>query len=242
MDELTPGLFRRRMVAADDGRRCTAAVEDDFHHMTVWLEHDGARVLAIGGALPRHPWNTCPGSVAVLSRELTGMALSTRIWDLPDTVHAKLNCTHLLDTALLAIAQAARGGERRYELQVPDPVDGRTSAVVLLGGREVFRLVLDGDIIVAPAALAGEDVRRVVPRALAVLDDDGIEWLVLLRRALTIAHRRRWLKPERPSADQALQRMVGACHSFQPAHAGLLAHASDRIDVSGHPERFSVPA
>ncbi|MBG6120117.1 MULTISPECIES: hypothetical protein [unclassified Sphingobium] len=234
------GMFRRRLIAVDDARRCEAEIEDDFHHMRVWLEHDGAHVLAIGGDLPRHPWNTCPGAVAVLERELTGIALSTRIWDLPDTLHSKLHCTHMLDAALFAIAQAERGGERRYELRVPDAVAERSNPEALRDGRPMLRIDLDGDRIVAPAVMAGQDIRAIMPWARGALDDDMLEALSIMRRVISVAQRRK--RNDGPVvADRVFARMVGACHTFQSVNEGNLILTSDHRAVSDHPELFSLP-
>lgn len=236
------GLFRRRIVAMAQGNRCDAQVEDDFHHMRVWLTHDGHRVLTIDGDMPRPPWNCCPGASAQLGLELVGMPLSTRIWDLPASVQTKLHCTHMLDAALLAIAQAARGGERRYELRVPDRLDERTSPHAHCNGVEVFRMDLEGDNIVAPPSMAGQNVRTILPWARTALSDDDLEVMSMMRRALIVARGRMVRQETLVVGADALSRMAGACYTFQPSNMGKIARSPTWLDLSGHPERFTVQA
>jgi hypothetical protein len=234
------GAFRRRMRAVAGPHLVEAAVEDDYHHMEVTLEHDGRAVTAIRGLLHRAPWSTCPGATSRLV-DLVGQPVSTRIWDLPPDLAVKLHCTHLLDAALLAIAQAARGGERRYEIRVPDRIDEATAPHVIRDGREVLRLNIMRDDIVAPSEFAGQNTRKLLPWAAAVLDDDTLEALSIMRRGLLVSRGRSRPENYQPVMSELRARMSGACFSFQPDVVSRAVRENNRRFLSDRPEDFLLP-
>ncbi len=70
-----PGRLYRRKTIADAGPfETVAAMEDDFHHFTVRVRHDGSHVTEVTGEAVRFPWTTCPGAIAKLD-ELIGTPL-----------------------------------------------------------------------------------------------------------------------------------------------------------------------
>src|SRR5207237_10898454 len=126
------GSYRRRIhvTASPDHAAVTAELEDDFHHFRVTVAHDGARVTGVRGEGVRYPWSTCPLAAAQLE-PLFGMSLSTRSTAVGDVVSARDNCTHMFDLAGLAVAHAARDGDRRqYDITVSDPVGHRRRATL----------------------------------------------------------------------------------------------------------------
>lgn len=149
------GATRRRIrLHATDGR-CQAHLIDNFHEMRVALEHDGQRVTAIDGASLRIPNSTCPGAATLLD-ELVGLALDTPAAVLYGGGRARRHCTHLLDLAVLAIAQAGRGpGVRTYETLVPDETDAPVDIEVRRDGSVVHAWRVHAGVILAPAELAG---------------------------------------------------------------------------------------
>lgn len=116
-------MFRRRVeivsTAQDATREVRASLEDDFHHFRVWLRHCDGIVSEIGGEAVRYPYSACPQAAEQL-QQLIGMPLSQIAHSVTRQTDAQHQCTHLLDLAGLAIANAARGTtQRRYDIQVP---------------------------------------------------------------------------------------------------------------------------
>lgn len=232
-------IFHRRFRAVADKGLCAAEVEDDHHHMVVSLRHDGAIVTGIHGHMVRNPFDICPGATALLG-QLVGRPLATRNI-LPPAFAAKEHCTHLLDTAILAIAQSARGGERRYEFQVPEWIDGRTSPRVLRDGREALRWELVGDEFVAPEPFAGQTTRYMLPWAERVLDDDELEIVRLLRRALMVARGRQFNGGAAHPAPRIMAQKLGACFTLQEGRFSSAVPQTDTRPLSDRPELFHLP-
>src|SRR5262245_46970306 len=114
-----PGYHRRFLITPCRGE-ATAAVEDDFHCMSVTLSHDGTTIMSAKTVMERAPWTTCPGAPAVLAETFAGVALA----DAAARGMKQANCTHLHDLALLAAAHAGDGEPTRYDIFVSDPADG----------------------------------------------------------------------------------------------------------------------
>jgi hypothetical protein len=211
----TPGSYRRRVHLRAQDQSVAAALEDDFHHFTLTLNHDGVKVTSIRAEALRHPFTTCPGAVDELQR-LMGAPLTPSLIALQKYANAREHCTHLFELAGLAIAHAARGlSERRYDLEVSDPIDGQRRAKLDRDGAAILDWTLAGQTVVAPEPFANRAVRTLLPWAFSHLDSDGFEAVVLLRRALWVSGGRGALLDEAPLEPLKAQ-MVGACYSFQP--------------------------
>jgi len=237
--ESSPKLFRRRLLAIAGQGTATAEVEDDHHHMIVALRHDDGHVTGIEGQMIRRPYDMCAGATLLLD-QLIGLPVAVRP-PLPEGFAAKEHCTHLLDVALLALSQAARGGERRYEFQVPEWSDGRTTPRVIRDGREVFRCNLLDDAFLAPAAFIGQTTRAMLPWAERTLDDDMVEIVRLLRRVLMVA-RGRQLNPDpaHMSAQVATQKL-GACFTLHPDRLSRATPEGSFRPLSERPDLFTLP-
>jgi hypothetical protein len=215
---LTGSGYRRsiRLVAPTPGR-VVADLEDDFHHFTVTLGHDGERVTAVEGGAHRYPWTTCPGAVVPL-REVAGATLSLDANALTATVDPRRNCTHLFDLASLAVAHAARGtSARRYEISVADRDQGRTVATLDRDGEPCLRWEVQGTRVVGPAPYADVPLRGgFLAWASANLDTEEAEAAVVLRRACDISMGRMMDLDAIERADELAEIMTGTCHTFQP--------------------------
>jgi hypothetical protein len=252
------GILRRRIrvVSADGVAR--GAVEDDFHHFEVRITHDNETVQDIVGAAWRRPWDTCAGAAddGIIGR-LRGVPLGTdmmRRKGLPDPLQ---QCTHLYEVALLAIAQAARGGSRTYDIAVPtragrtlfpkidmegcihaNPagVDGHTTATLHRDGELLLEWTIEGEMIVAPPRFAGTR-QRDLSRWIAEhdVDDDCAEAIKVLRRGLHVSGGR--IQPTREIPSAAFQRSARgiACFTFQPRNAPLAwRRDEDLLDFTHH--------
>lgn len=234
-DRIT-GALRRRIVISAGAWHVMAAVEDDYHHFVIALDHDGRRVTGIASEDLRTPWTTCVSAGGQL-RRLVGMPLSTGILAAVAQIDAHAQCTHQFDLALMAIAQAVRGGRRQYDIEVTDAVDGARHARVIRDGQPCLDWLLQGTTITAPAALAGTNLRAIDMRALASSDPENAEAIGALRRGVMIAGGRgidfSQIEDLRPFAG----RMSGACYTFQPERIALGKRNKDSVrDFSRHPE------
>lgn len=239
------GSYRRRIriTASRTARHVTAELEDDFHHFRVTVEHDGARVTGVRGEGVRYPWSTRPFAAAQLE-PLVGMSLSTRSTAVGDIVSARDNCTHMFDLAGLAVAHAARGGDRReYDVAVSDPVDHRRRATLDRDGGRLLAWLVDNHTILEPAPFGGQALRGgFLTWAEATLEPDPAEAAIVLRRACHIAHGRIQDLDVYDDAGPLLPVMSGACFTFQPERAPQARRMKGTIrDFTDAPERLLEP-
>lgn len=230
------GVFRRRVVAEAVPGRVWAAVEDDLHHFQIELEHDGRTVTAVHGNPVRVPWTTCPGAVEKL-RDLVGLPLDGKVPGDP-----RQACTHLVDLAKVAMAQALRGGNRVYDIAIPDRVEGRYTAELRRDGRLLFTWSLHNSIVTAPADLAGADFNKAVRWPPEILGDpDLLEAALVLRRGIFVSYVR---TPGRTgfrngtlaetAGDQT--EMEGVCWSYQAVRGQEGRNAAQWIDYTDRPD------
>lgn len=214
--------FRRRIAIsahpAGDGTgggTVRAALEDDFHHFRVAVRHEHGVVIAVEGFALRNPYSACPAAAGQL-QSLAGMRLDSVANSVTRATDPGWQCTHMLDLAGLAIAAAARGiAQRRYDIEVPRPINDRTRGRLLRDGVPLLDWEVEGAVIVAPAPYAGVNLRAGLARwALTTLDEDLAEATLVLRRCVVIARGR----------DRNLDLVLhasptGNCYAQQPAQA-----------------------
>lgn len=234
-DAQKPITFRRRIVVAAHDNVVRGALEDDFHHFEIELTHDGRVITGAQGRAVRTPWNTCPGALERL-RDFVGTPLSTAVHvarNLPDSLQ---HCTHWFDLAVVAVAQAARGGRRQYDMTVPPrlggknlpkvgadgtvtmppgkPIDGKTRPEIRRDGELLFHWDIESETIVGPEPFAGLTLRGLSSWAARHDDSDQVEAVLLLRRAAYIAAGRALPFHLLLRATQHPQ-LQGACYVFQ---------------------------
>jgi hypothetical protein len=163
------------------------ALEDTAHHVRVTLESAGDRVLSATGEAVRLPWATCPGAAAGLA-QLEGTTLTTSLAQLRRRYDPTTQCTHFFDLAQLAMAHAARGGQRRFYEAVSSAEGATTEASLTRDGRKVLDWKTENGRITAPEFFAGVGLREGFVRwCEAHLDDDAAEAAFVLRRAASMA-------------------------------------------------------
>jgi hypothetical protein len=213
-----PG-FRRRFRITPSPGHVLSEVEDDFHRMSVGIQHADGVARAVRASLERAPWSTCPGSVSVCEQTFTGAALK----DFATRKGKASNCTHLFDLAQLAAAHAFDDAVLVYDIFVADPVDGTRRAELLRNGDRVLAWSYAKYTFTEPAALAGtklDDIRA----WLDTLPPARQEEARVLRWASMIAHGRT-IPLHRQSNAKA---MPPSCYSFQPEQAAV----AQRIGIS----------
>jgi len=215
--------FRRRIEligqhGAADGLRqgqVRAALEDDFHHFRVAVDYRDGVVTAVRGETPRHPFTACPGAAPELQK-LAGMRLDGVANSVTLHTDATQQCTHMFDLAGLAIAAASRGDTaRRFDIEIPRHVDGRTHARLMRDGVLVLDWEVEGSAILGPAPYAGVDMRQGMARwALTTLPVEEAEAALVLRRCALISLGRLKDIDKEPHAH-----LTGRCYAQQPQRA-----------------------
>lgn len=233
--------FRRRVdiiaSTAQGPGEVRAALEDDFHHFRVWVQHADATVIAIGGEALRYPYTLCPQACEPL-QQLVGVPLDRVAHSVIRQTDASHQCTHLLDLAGLAIAAAARGTTaRRYDIQVARRINQRTRPLLVRDNTEELVWEVNGTLIEGPSPYAGVNLREGMARwALSTLSPEAAEAALLLRRCTLISMGRaydldaqihaensnRCYSQQAVRAEQAL-RMKGSTLDFSDRQAHLCA-------------------
>ncbi len=221
-----PGFTRRIRISPAPGR-VRAAVEDDFHRMSVTLLHDNVTVISVKAELIRAPWNTCPGAVAKCEDTFTGVALAAFV---AQKVKAS-NCTHLYDLALLAAAHALDAVPLIYDAFVSDPVEGVRRARLYRNGEPVLGWSDANYRVIEPAELAGMKLNemRAWIETLAPVQQEAariLNWVSL------IAHGR--IIPMDRQSDAS--RMPPSYYTFQPEQARSAVRIGGTRDFSGGTE------
>lgn len=217
-----PGYRRRLRVEAAE-RAVVAQMEDDYHCMSVTLEHDGARVTAVIPDMNRAPWTTCPGAPAKLIETFTGQLLA----DVTARREKKQNCTHLHDLAVLAAAHAGEDGGFTYDIYVSDPIDGERVLEIWRDGETVMRWVERDGTLVSPTAINGLTLMTLRDWIVGLPEDDR-ESARLLQWASIVAHGRTlpWERMHLP------QNMPPSCYTFQPERIASAVRIGKIIDFS----------
>lgn len=244
MTPFPTGSYRRRIrLLTGPGGVVDGGLEDDFHHFTVRIHHDGAVVRSVEARAHRWPWTTCPDA-AVPLRALEGTELSPRCLAIGAHADPRQNCTHMFDLAGLCIAHAARGGAegttRQYDLEVPAAAQhGRPTQVrCWRDGKLVHQWTLEGRRCVRPEPYASAPWRGGFLRwADETLDPDAAESAIVLRRACDIGMGRGMDLDAVERADDLAPVMLGVCYTMQPAQIGVALRNTGTIrDFDSDPD------
>jgi hypothetical protein len=217
------GVFRRQVRLRCHAGEVHAGLEDMSHCLHIRLQHDGVRVTAIDSYIDRIPLSTCPGA-AVPLRRFVGMHLEIERRALRTEIPPRANCTHLYDLAELALAHACRGGERRYDVEIPDEYPDPAWSRILCDGREVHRWQTKRGTIVLPETYAGRPLLRGFTRwASETFSGDALEAALVFSQGYLVSRARRW-DVEASAGDPVTGHtsMLGMCHSYS---AGVVAQA-----------------
>ena len=218
-----PGIYRRRLRIVTGPGWARADLEDDPHRYGVEIRHDGERVTAIEGITIRTPWTLCVPAAHQLKR-LVGMKLTPDATAIFRHTPAGEQCTHMFDTAGLAIAHAARGTARRqYDIEAPWwKLEGPRELRLSRDGRELLHWTVEGQNILAPEPYAGRSWQKMLPWARATFSDaDELEAIVVLRRAVMISGSRTVTLDPLENAAQT-GHVNGSCFVFR---SGIAEHA-----------------
>lgn len=228
------GALRRRIcLQAADGA-VHAGVEDQYHSFRLQLRHDGTHITHIEPRFLRVPLSTCPTAELPL-REFVGLRLDTSWRDLVARLNPRAQCTHLFDLTVLAMAQALRGGERTYEVTVPDEHPDAVWSTVHRDGVLVLRWRTFKGTVLEPETLAGRPLLRGFSTwANVEFDADDLEAALVLHKGYFVSRARPW-NVEAQAGRSVLHHtmMRGACHSYtEPQMSVAIRTGGTTVDTS----------
>lgn len=219
-----PG-YRRRLHVEAAQRAVVAQMEDDYHCMSVTLEHDGGQVTAVIPDMHRAPWTTCPGAPAKLVETFTGLPLT----EVTARREKKQNCTHLHDLAVLAAAHAGENGGFTYDIFASDPVEDERILEIRRDGVAVLQWIERDGMLVFPETVKGLTLMT-LKDWIAGLPEEDREPARLLQWAGIVAHGRTlpWERMNVP------ENMPPNCYSFQPERIANAVRIGKTVDFSGN--------
>lgn len=222
------GVFRRQVRLLCQRGQVQAALEDTSHCLHVRLRHDGVHVTGVDTYFARIPLSTCPGAAEPL-RSFIGLPLSVERRALRTEIPTRANCTHLYDLAELALMHAKRGGERRYEVEIPDEYPQPAWSRVLCDGREIHRWQTRDGAIVLPEAYAGRPLLRGFTRwASETYSGDALEAALVFSQGYFVSRARAW-DVEASAGETVIHHtsLLGMCHSYSAEMVGQAVRLPD---------------
>lgn len=253
-----PGIYRRRLQITAEPGRAIALLEDDPHCYRVTVDHDGEHITAVRADTIRIPWTACRQASHQLDR-LVGLPLGGSAPDVRRLTDSSQQCTHMLDTAMLAIAHAARGiQQRRYDVsvecfdtEVPQRVELQVDGITAFEGAivSVIEDVYSRVEFIEPADMRGVTAKGLYHWAQARFsDEDQLELMWILRRALYISGSRTHDLDDMTFAIET-NPGFGACYVYQPGIAesarrvpGMTRDLTDPASLAGWEAVRIVPA
>jgi len=227
------GEYRRAILLRGVPGRVDAELEDNVHHFTATIWHDGAKVLRAEGGGIRTPFTTCSAGAAQME-VLAGSPLVSDLRDAYGLADVRFQCTHAFQLAAHALVHATRGEQVwLYEVRIEEEGDVLI-AQVRLNQELLLDWRLSGDRVVAPEQLAGlptaEAVKRVVEGGAELA-----EGAVILHRAVRQALAQRRVTHLSTQFAAGLS-TAGNCYTFQPVRAG----GAGALDMTRNFEREGV--
>lgn len=212
------GIYRRSILLCNQDGKTTAELEDNNHALRILLIHNRKVVKGISAETIRVPNNTCDGSVNLL-QDLVGARLSASPRAIIGYTKRRANCTHLYDLAVLAVSQAWRGEtRRRYDIEIPDEVEGVTTSNVRRNGQMVLRWTLKNNVIQSPRLFRGlHAVQGIRPWLEKNLEGDELEAALTLQQGHFVAQSRIFnlnaIAGHRLEEDTMME---GVCYAYGP--------------------------
>ena len=244
------GSYWRSIQLFADEARAWGELEDDFHHFSICLHHDGRQILSVEGDGIRVPWTACPSAKAPLD-DLVGATLGLSLRETWSRSDPRRQCTHWFDLACLAWMQASRffakgHGQRTYRLQLPD-LQGRSSRPALWrDGERVMEWSIVGMKIAhsspnqfSELSLRGPAWTSVLEGSRGPIDDDLAEAAWVLRRGVFIGMGRQYDFDKIQVASEFAPVVGGACHTFNQTNLDSIQKLPKTVrDFSGRTDQL----
>jgi hypothetical protein len=173
--------------------------------------------------LPRNPWTTCPGAIAVVEATFTGAPLegAAHIGD------KRANCTHLYDLAALAARHAGASAPVTYDILVSDPLDGAIDCELRRNGAPALAWQLQDGTITGEGEPGGRslfDLRDWIATLAPEVQDDAR----MLQWGSIMAHGRTMPLAERSDA----AKLPANCYTLQPQNKHQAMRTGREFDFS----------
>lgn len=234
------GVLRRRIAVVtrkrDEGaHEARAAVEDDFHHFRVTILSRDGLVESTATQSLRTPTIIC-GQAGQRLSELRGMALDPASASVLKHTDARLQCTHMIDLAGLAVAALSHGTAfRQYDAEIDDRTPDRIRRARLSrDGKPVLEWELNGYAVKDPERYAGLSLGAgFTGWTQDRLQEEEAEAALVLRRAVFISNGRT------VDLDEPGRRTgpLGGCWAWQPERANkALRNVGSTHDFTHRPE------
>jgi hypothetical protein len=157
------GVFVRSLALCSPAPgRTSLAMEDPVHSFQIDFAHADGIVTQVDARWDRHPLSSCGGATDALSA-MVGCRLSDSVFDISRHTDASRQCTHLHDMFCIAATHAhQQRPDCRWDVVVPDAIEGRLTATLSRNGEAVLALSLeaDGHTIFEPEPCRGLSVLK----------------------------------------------------------------------------------
>ncbi len=211
------GIFRRRIRLAHHNGYVSGDIEDCNHGFQVEIYHDGKQVTQVEGQARRTPFTTCPFAINPL-KQLAGIPLGLSAKALAEQVNARANCTHWLDTALLAISHAARTDEpvRQYDIEIPDELEQGTTVTVKRNQTVVLQWLVKDWQVVLPEQYAGNPLFKGFSAWAGQIEDEELREAVFVMQKAYFVSRARYFDTNSMAGESAAAHpsMYDACFTY----------------------------
>ena len=215
--------YRRLIRIVPHQRHIDVDMEDDAHCFGVTIFHDGTTIDRVETREPRHPWTICPMAGAFLRERMQRLSLAKA----PYVEDQRQHCTHVYDLFVLGVRHVADDHPTIYAIRITDKdADGRKLA-------EIDR---NGALLLTFAD--GQDLRALAAWS-ATLPEEMQEAARMLRRGAMVGLSRGLTFSGGDTAAALMDRMSGACFTFQPDRAAQANRMPDSVrDFSNTPEKM----
>ena len=230
------GALRRRIRLIATSGRVQAGVEDSYHSFRLTLSHDERVVSHIETRALRYPLDTCP-LASVPIQKFIGVSLRTPWSDLISRENPREHCTHLYDLLFLSMVHALRGGQRTYDITVPDENPGPVWSTVHRDGTEVLRWKTRAGVVVEPNGFAGQPLLKGFSRwASEQFSGDELEAAVVLHKGYFVSRARRFdIAGGAGQRVAHLEVMRGACFSYSEPRMSVAVRMANHVSDTSSP-------
>jgi hypothetical protein len=213
-------------------------MEDTEHAFQIDFTHADGKVTSVKAAWNRQPFNVCLGATLALEA-MVGCRLSDSLFAIARHTDPKQQCTHMYDMFCLAVRHAyEQRPDYRYDVVMPDSVDGPVVATLTRNGEKQLELELEQEdyvTIVRPEPCRGLSILKgFMSWVKGHVPADQHEHYFIMQKALFIARMQKFDVESMLGKSARLSGPPeGVCYASQPERYP----AAVRVSVSRHLSR-----
>ena len=215
------GAFVRSLIICSPvPGRVSLAMEDVGHAFQIDFTHEDGKVTSVKAAWNRRPFDGCGGAATALEA-MVGCPLSDNLFAIARYTDPKQQCTHMYDMFCLAATHAyERRTDYRYDVVVPDSIDGPVVATLTRNGEKQLEFEMNGEdyvTIVQPEACRGLSILRgFMPWVKANVPVNQHELYFLMQKALFVSRIQKFdLTPLLGKSAELSGPPSGSCYASQ---------------------------